>query len=162
MGNDITSWRAAIGLYNNKGQRLNKSLRYIAYPVKEMIGLFLAIIRTISVFLCSIRKRIFDIRLVFVLFYTLHYSLMVFYNANDMVYQSNPLHTCCNDWSITDYNVFYSLIMHNLLLLSGDVESNPGPQYNFNNCFSIMHQNIRSIRSKMEYILTRKRKCALG
>ena len=36
-----------------------------------------------------------------------------------------------------------------LLLLSGDVESNPGP---IEHCLSIIHSNIRSIRNKLEFI----------
>ena len=36
-----------------------------------------------------------------------------------------------------------------LLLLSGDIESNPGPT---ENCLSIIHSNIRSIRNKIEFI----------
>ena len=152
MGNDISSWRAAIGLYNNKGQRLNKSMRYIAYPVKVMIEILQSLLGTISEYLCLIRKCIFDIRLAFVLFYTLHFSLMVFYNTNVNGHHHNPQYTCCLTPSITNSDVFYSLIMRNLLLLAGDVKINPGPQDNYNNCFSIIHQNIRSIRSKMEYI----------
>lgn len=40
-----------------------------------------------------------------------------------------------------------------LLLLSGDVESNPGPNSQTEHSISILHCNIRSIRSKLEYIL---------
>ena len=36
-----------------------------------------------------------------------------------------------------------------LLLLSGDVESNPGP---IEHCLSIIHSNIRRIRNKLEFI----------
>ena len=77
MGNDISSWRAAIGLYNNKGQILNKSMRYIAYPVKAMLEFLQSFVGPISEYLYLIRKCIFDIRLVLVLFYTLHFSLIV-------------------------------------------------------------------------------------
>lgn len=37
-----------------------------------------------------------------------------------------------------------------LLLMSGDIETNPGPI--FSHCISIIHSNIRSIRHKMNYI----------
>lgn len=46
-------------------------------------------------------------------------------------------------------NYFYVVILKFLLLLSGDIESNPGPE---NATLSIFHQNIRSIRNKFEYI----------
>ncbi len=42
--------------------------------------------------------------------------------------------------------------MELLLLKSGDIERNPGPNITEYNCFSIMHQNIRSIRNKLEFI----------
>ena len=38
-----------------------------------------------------------------------------------------------------------------LLILSGDIELNPGPQFLSHN-LSVLHVNIRSIRHKLEYI----------
>ena len=50
-------------------------------------------------------------------------------------------------------NLLYIYIfMPILLMLSGDIESNPGPDSPNTSCFSILHQNIRSIRSKMDFI----------
>lgn len=46
---------------------------------------------------------------------------------------------------------FYFIIIHLLLILSGDVEVNPGPQI-FKHSLSILHNNIRSLRNKMDYI----------
>jgi exonuclease III len=41
-----------------------------------------------------------------------------------------------------------------LLLISGNVHSNPGPEVEeFSKCLSIYHQNIRSIRTKINYII---------
>jgi hypothetical protein len=40
-----------------------------------------------------------------------------------------------------------------LLLLSGDIHKNPGPTFeNQTDSLSVLHQNIRSIRHKMQYI----------
>lgn len=39
-----------------------------------------------------------------------------------------------------------------LLFLAGDVHPNPGPYQELNGCFSLIHQNIRSIRNKLDYI----------
>ncbi len=49
------------------------------------------------------------------------------------------------------YNIMFSL---QSLTLSGDIETNPGPEASNTSCasLSIMHQNIRSIRHKLEYI----------
>ena len=59
--------------------------------------------------------------------------------------------------------LFITLIML-LLLLCGDIHTNPGPQYVYedsstsssmiSDCLSILHLNIRSIRHKIEYIKT--------
>ncbi len=45
-------------------------------------------------------------------------------------------------------NIDYYLFLIKLSLLSGDIETNPGPNGNDDSCLSIMHQNIRSIRHK--------------
>ena len=41
------------------------------------------------------------------------------------------------------------ILVSALLLMCGDVESNPSPEH----CTSIIHSNIRSIRNKLEFIL---------
>ena len=52
---------------------------------------------------------------------------------------------------------YFSIIVQFLLILSGDVEVNPGPDVAPNttrelSSISILHQNIRSIRNKCNYI----------
>ena len=48
-------------------------------------------------------------------------------------------------------NIFlYSVILRFLLLLSGDIELNPGPDSNCS--LSVLHLNVRSIRNKLDYI----------
>ena len=46
------------------------------------------------------------------------------------------------------------VFVNKLLLLAGDVELNPGPNSatNLTSCLSVVHQNIRSILNKFEYI----------
>ena len=50
---------------------------------------------------------------------------------------------------------FYSLLKYSvglILLLAGDIESNPGPVVSSDHSLFINHCNIRSIRTKMEFI----------
>ena len=48
-------------------------------------------------------------------------------------------------------DIFYFLALNILLIIVGDVEKNPGPEL-FNHTISVLHENIRSIRNKFEYI----------
>ena len=51
--------------------------------------------------------------------------------------------------------LFYSLLKYSvglILLLAGDIESNTSPVVSSNHSLSIIHCNIRSIRTKMEFI----------
>ena len=50
---------------------------------------------------------------------------------------------------------FPSVFMCLLILLPGDIETNPGPfiaQQNQSDCMSVLHLNIRSIRYKLDFI----------
>ena len=47
--------------------------------------------------------------------------------------------------------MFYLITLNILLIIAGDVERNPGPE-RFNHTLSVIHENIRSIRNKFEYI----------
>jgi hypothetical protein len=52
--------------------------------------------------------------------------------------------------NIPDIDYFYSF----LLLLSGDIETNPGPtNLNHVNNFGIFHLNIRSLRNKTDFVI---------
>ena len=47
------------------------------------------------------------------------------------------------------------ILMYLLILLSGDIKTNPGPfiaQQNQSDCMSVLHLNIRSIRYKLDFI----------
>ena len=46
---------------------------------------------------------------------------------------------------------FYYILIQRLLVISGDVEINPGPN-DTSHCSSVLHSNIRSIRNKLNYI----------
>ena len=48
-------------------------------------------------------------------------------------------------------NLYFKIVLIFLLLKSGDIEMNPGPN-NINNYLSILHSNIRSIRNKFDYL----------
>ena len=48
-------------------------------------------------------------------------------------------------------DIFYLITLYILLVIAGDVERNPGPEL-FNHTLSVLHENIRSIRNKFEYI----------
>ena len=50
-------------------------------------------------------------------------------------------------------NIETVLLVWFLKILSGDVETNPGPDNLREHCVSILHYNIRSIRNKLEYIV---------
>ena len=53
------------------------------------------------------------------------------------------------------YKLDFALITLLLIIMSGDVETNPGPmnQTSSDHCVSILHCNIRGLRNKLEYVL---------
>ena len=54
-------------------------------------------------------------------------------------------------YSSNIYHILFAYTVISLLLLMcGDIETNPGPI--FSHCISIIHSNIRSIRHKMNFI----------
>lgn len=80
-------------------------------------------------------KLIIDFHFLQFIFKVLQQLLSLLARANKMVLIEN----------------FYFIIIHLLLILSGDVEVNPGPQI-FKHSLSILHNNIRSLRNKIDYI----------
>ena len=50
-------------------------------------------------------------------------------------------------------NIETAILVWLLIILSGDVETNPGPDSYREHCVSILHCNIRSTRNKIEYIV---------
>lgn len=61
----------------------------------------------------------------------------------------------CNSLVKSICNIETAILVWLLVLLSGDVELNPGPNTNSEHNISIMHCNIRSIRNKIEYVLNK-------
>jgi hypothetical protein len=57
----------------------------------------------------------------------------------------------------SNYNILLSYpLLFNLLIVCVDIESNPGPQGtpdSHENTLSILHENIRSLRNKLSYII---------
>ena len=50
-------------------------------------------------------------------------------------------------------NIETAILVWVLIVLSGDVEMNPGPDSLRQHCVTILHCNIRSIRNKVQYIV---------
>ena len=66
---------------------------------------------------------------------------------------NNFKYTCLVINTFVYINILYVIMQ--LILISGDVSENPGPdldQSNHNDNLSILHLNIRSIRNKLEYV----------
>ena len=53
-----------------------------------------------------------------------------------------------------------TFILYVILLLAGDVEQNPGPEF-VTYSLSVFHANIRSIRNKFEYLKDEPRQANL-
>ena len=65
------------------------------------------------------------------------------------------LYLCCKFMKESVLNIQFSTIVLLLVLLSGDIAENPGPGQmasTSDNCLSIVHLNIRSIRHKFDYV----------
>ena len=116
MGNDVTSWRMAIGVFNNRSSSISKCLIF-EHPSCLMIILLI---------LFNFKQRVASYCNIFCRF------------------------TCDSILSVD-----VSLVVLLLVLMSGDVAENPGPfenSHDAQNCISIAHLNIRSIRTKLDNI----------
>ncbi len=153
MGNDVAAWRASVGLYYNKRQQLRKSYSYCTYPFKHLylnIKCFITLLwYFIKLGLCTIENTTSDVRFTLQIVMTLALS---FLNL------SAQRHQLSNEYTLLlRYYEPFSIVQSNgrsvklLLILAGDVETNPGP-FNDIGCLSILHQNIRSIRNKFDYV----------
>ena len=156
MGNDLTSWRVTIGMHNSKVRTLYRKcgVRFFPFTNWPYLLLFIfAYVRTLIRF-SSNSARLYKLNI----FLSVS-SILSLYELSQVLFS---LH-CCNHLSFAKgtevlylygfTNHSYILFKHTLLLLSGDIERNPGPDLNATeSCFSILHQNIRSIRNKLDYI----------
>lgn len=115
MGNDIVSWRAAVGLFYSKTRGV--PIKYYFYPLKYFINI-------------SFLLRIAVTRIT---------------------------NSCANVLTSSILNIHCGILVALLVIMSGDVELNPGPisksTTNTNDSLSILHLNIRGIRNKLNYIM---------
>jgi hypothetical protein len=145
MGNiSIGAWRAAIGLYYNGTHCFHYSYFFKQYPQQHLLyifGLFIAIyFRNIFCTLgFCLLKLIFSINMFLLLF------------NNNLKKISQNIAECLRLFYFIGSQALFS-IKKLLLLLSGDIETNPGPNNQNDACLSIIHQNIRSIRNKIDFI----------
>ncbi len=157
MGNDVTSWRAAIGNFYNHVHGISKTYTFhssllINYRNKaycEIKLLAKMIIKLIIKFLyvaISIQSCLVFISLLNMICYLLqknmHQSSRGFYVPTHSSHYNH----------ISILNLEYYNYLFTIILQSGDIETNPGPNTNDLSCLSLVHQNIRSIRHKIEYI----------
>ena len=56
------------------------------------------------------------------------------------------------------YNLYFTIVFILLLLETGVIERNPGPN-NINNSLSTLHRNIRGIRNKLDNITENLLEC---
>ncbi len=86
-------------------------------------------------------------------FILLVYNFIKYNGVNKSHIANNYVHTQNTAYATISMAVINPiLIIDNILLLSGDIETNPGPVDNIKQCLSIIHQNIRSVRNKLDYI----------
>ncbi len=110
MGNDLNSWRAAIGSFYAETQPI--VLRFIT---------------SINILL-QLRDLLKAIRT--------YYRFLLKFSGSSFAY---------------DLNIYLAITLTMLILLSGDISENPGPE-SFSGSLSVLHLNIRSIRNKISYI----------
>lgn len=146
MGNCVTAWRAAIGLFYNV---IQGNIRCHNFLVCHLIlTLYKVLLSLFSVILRSVMHAIS--------FMYRHYckweiSVCVFahsvYSVNSLLADNVYLY----DFLLIPFDIWSVMLI--LLILSGDVEKNPGPSSEPDvNCLSVFSQYIRSIRNKFDYI----------
>jgi len=146
MGNDIAQWRQEIGLhyYRNRGVNLRLTFRTTLFNVtflKQSMTSFMLF--TMHV-LCNILYYVRTLNLaVFISVYTLASGMSLIQTNVPTFFHDNY---CIASSQLS----LYIISLRFLLLLSGDIECNPGPLSP--ECLTVFHLNIRSIRNKMNYI----------
>ncbi len=148
MGNDVTLWRAAIGRFYNKGQCIAGRATFCTYPLKgiysDIMHKLHQILYIIKYFVLKFECNGTKIHLTFLITLSCCHLLIV---NKERHYHNSSFERCNFIDGQLNMPHFYQL-----LLLAGDIELNPGPTNDSGGCLSIMHQNIRSIRNKMDYI----------
>ena len=113
MGNDVMSWRVAIGIFNCKTGCVIKSFRFVSKPFSFIIYELMVLLMKLKLISC---------------------------------YFGSYMQSCI-------LNIEFAFVIFLLVVLSDDVETNPGPSNDVQtSSLSILHLNIRSIRNKYEFI----------
>ena len=154
MGNDLASYRSAIGLFHMKLQRLSKSYVFITRPVQLLLYTVLGFVSNMKLYINkyvhSLNTSIYNFKFSFIVVLLTCHS---YHHHPDLHFQAH--YDYSNDYSndIIPVFTYFTIIVQFLLILSGDVELNPGPNMTLqHSTISIFHQNIRSIRNKFDYI----------
>jgi len=130
-----------VGSFNNRRQVIRGSRR--CNLLKDILSLICNIARSLSLlikstlfFIYCLNKRIdFTTTLTLIVFHCTYCNSVTELQNND------------------ELNILYLIYCSILLILSGDIEKNPGPILGHENCLSLLHQNIRGIRHKLDYIV---------
>lgn len=83
-------------------------------------------------------------------YFTIFKLAYLLYAVQSLLFKTKQLFKFLSNWSIT-FNFCAQIFIFCVLLLSGDIETNPGPSAE--NSLDIMHINIRSIRNKIDSLL---------
>ncbi len=145
MGNDVTSWRASIGIFNNKRQRC---LRLDTFHVNTIHILYQLVWSILSRIIIMLRELAYlakictsDTKTVcLTCFILLVYNFIKYNGVNKSHIANNYVHTQNTAYATISMAVINPiLIIDTILLLSGDIETNPGPVDNIKQCLSIIH-----------------------
>ncbi len=152
MVSDLGSWRAAVGLFYNCIQGTSVTYTFKVYPLKNIhtksvyfgnyiIILLTNIVLSILLGVTAIQTCIACMTLV---------NICICFSQHNKHSYINDIGLAQSPNSKTNMlNLDYYLFLIKLILLSGDIQTNPGPTTEDTTCLSIMHQNIRSIRNKI-------------
>ena len=158
MDNCLSTWRMTIGLFYNGTHGVSSYCTINHYPIytflfilglfqRHLINIFIKSIYFLNRFknnLVTVEFCIILLLLLCDLYYSKCKKVDRFYNCMYCTFVSPS-----NQVSVEEY-VFSITVLK--LLLSNEIEFNPGPNENEAHCLSVFHQNIRSIRNKLDYI----------
>ena len=144
---EVNQWRSSIGLHYVKTHGVILHCRYY-WSLESVFYCILSSL--ISYTLRCNRSMVCFIRQV----YSCFYLCFLHTTANFILISQVGLlsgYTNSDDVCLRTSLLLYFLSL--TILLSNDVEKNPGPEIDGNNNISIIHLNVRSIRNKFDYIV---------
>ena len=134
---DINTWSAAVGLFGNVSMGSS-----IFYLVKCFRCILCSIFLLIIILLLLFTVHFYNNDLVMMAFLSLHVNSI---NIKGRLFSKFSI-KCC---TIPHVRMFFCSLLFFisviLLLLSGDIEANPGPDPGYWNSFSFCHWNLNSI-----------------